>query len=208
MFVDNNFTESFNAWILDTRYKPIIKILKDIRVKVKVMEMLREHEDKVKSWTADFSLYAMKLYEGYLRIAHKCVVHFNGDWGYEISEGLDKHIVNMVLKQCSCKSWQLSGIPCPHAIRAFEYKSLDPLQGIHWWYSKETTLKTYSHKILPVREEKFWKVVPADAMEPPQIMKLAGRPKVKKTREKDEAIKRQREWSMLRKGRVMNCSNY
>lgn len=89
MTVDNNFTELFNAWILDARYKAIIKMLDGIRMKV--MEMLREHEDKVKSWTTDFSPYAMKLYKSYLRIAHKCVVHFNGDWGYEISEGPDKH---------------------------------------------------------------------------------------------------------------------
>ncbi|XP_075107048.1 uncharacterized protein LOC142180030 [Nicotiana tabacum] len=113
----------------------------------------------------------------------------------------------MILKQCSCRVWQLFGIPCPHAIRAFVYKGLDPLEGMHWWYRKEATLKTYSHKILPVRGEKFWKAIPANAMEPPQIVKLTGRPKVKRTRQKDEAIKRQSEWSMSRKGRVMNCNN-
>ncbi|XP_027771867.1 uncharacterized protein LOC107016756 [Solanum pennellii] len=33
-FCDNNFTESFNKWILDARAKPIIKMLEDIRIKV------------------------------------------------------------------------------------------------------------------------------------------------------------------------------
>lgn len=32
--VDNNFTESFNKWILEARHKPIIKMLEEIRVKV------------------------------------------------------------------------------------------------------------------------------------------------------------------------------
>nr|XP_016487996.1 PREDICTED: uncharacterized protein LOC107808031 [Nicotiana tabacum] len=32
--VDNNFTESFNSWIVQARQKLIIKMLKDIRVKV------------------------------------------------------------------------------------------------------------------------------------------------------------------------------
>ncbi|XP_069146927.1 uncharacterized protein [Solanum lycopersicum] len=32
--VDNNFTESFNAWILEARYKPIIRMLEDIWVKI------------------------------------------------------------------------------------------------------------------------------------------------------------------------------
>lgn len=37
MIVDNNFTEFFNAWILEARGKPIIKMLEDIRVKVMVL---------------------------------------------------------------------------------------------------------------------------------------------------------------------------
>nr|XP_016504128.1 PREDICTED: uncharacterized protein LOC107822141 [Nicotiana tabacum] len=43
--VDNNLTESFNAWILQARHKPIIKMLEDIRIKV--MNMITEHEDDV-----------------------------------------------------------------------------------------------------------------------------------------------------------------
>lgn len=31
---ENNFTESFNKWILEARAKPIIKMLEDIRIKV------------------------------------------------------------------------------------------------------------------------------------------------------------------------------
>ena len=32
MAIDNNFTESFNAWILAARFKPIISMLEDIRL--------------------------------------------------------------------------------------------------------------------------------------------------------------------------------
>uniref|UniRef100_A0A3Q7G1B2 Transposase MuDR plant domain-containing protein n=1 Tax=Solanum lycopersicum TaxID=4081 RepID=A0A3Q7G1B2_SOLLC len=38
MMVDNNFTESFNAWILEARAKPIIKMLEEIRVQEKCAE--------------------------------------------------------------------------------------------------------------------------------------------------------------------------
>lgn len=33
--IDNNFTESFNSWIVEARQKPIIKMLEEIRVKVR-----------------------------------------------------------------------------------------------------------------------------------------------------------------------------
>lgn len=44
--VDNNFTESFNSWILEARYKPIIKMFEDIRIKV--MNRLRKNEEGVR----------------------------------------------------------------------------------------------------------------------------------------------------------------
>uniref|UniRef100_M1BE54 Dolichol phosphate-mannose biosynthesis regulatory protein n=1 Tax=Solanum tuberosum TaxID=4113 RepID=M1BE54_SOLTU len=44
-------------------------------------------------------------------------------------------------------------------------------------------------------------------MEPPEFVKLASRPKTKRVRQKDEALKRQGEWAVSRKGRIMTCSN-
>ncbi|KAK6803370.1 hypothetical protein RDI58_001154 [Solanum bulbocastanum] len=49
--VDNKFTESFNAWILEARYKPIIGMLEDIRVKI--MERLAVKEVAVRKWKDD-----------------------------------------------------------------------------------------------------------------------------------------------------------
>nr|XP_009779792.1 PREDICTED: uncharacterized protein LOC104228936 [Nicotiana sylvestris] len=153
--VDNNFTESFNSWILEARYKPIIKMLEDIRLKV--MNQLRKHEDEVRTWKTKYSPQSMKLYTDYLKIAHSIEVDFNGDDGFEIVEGED------------------------------------PLKEMHWWYSKEAFLLTYKHKLQLVPAEKFWKLDPSQAMEPPELVKQAGRPKVKRDRQKDEAIKRQGE---------------
>ncbi|XP_059302149.1 uncharacterized protein LOC132054104 [Lycium ferocissimum] len=153
MAVDHNFTELFNAWILDARYKPIITMLEDIRLKV--MNMLREHDERARAWARKLDPLCMMLYADYLRIAHSCVLHFNGDFGYEVIEGSDRHTVNLEAKQCTCRTWQLSGIPCPHAIKALMYNRIDPFTEIHWWYSKEATLKTYSYKLQPVRGEKF-----------------------------------------------------
>ncbi|XP_009775360.2 uncharacterized protein [Nicotiana sylvestris] len=84
----------------------------------------------------------------------------------------------------------------------------NPLTEMNWWYSKEAFLLTYKQKLQPVRGEIFWKINPSQAMEPPELVKLAGRPKVKRDRQKDEAIKRQGLWSQSKKGRVVTCSKY
>jgi len=100
----------------------------------------------------------------------------------------------------------LTGIPCPHAIKALHYKNIEPRDEISWWYTKEAYLKTYGAKLLPMRGEQFWQVLPEHAMDPPDLVKTVGRPKFKRDREKNAAIKRAGEWSHSRKGTKMTCS--
>ncbi|XP_049406163.1 uncharacterized protein LOC125869766 [Solanum stenotomum] len=203
--VFNNFTESFNAWILEARGMPIIKMLEEIRIKV--MTRLAENEDKVRHWKTEHSPQCMKLYNDYRAIAHGCTVNFNGDYGYEVSEADDRHTVNLEHIRCTCRLWDLSGIPCPHAINAFMHKKVVPKTQIHWFYSKEAYLLTYKHKMQLVRGIQFWNVDPTHAMEPPDMIKMIGRPTKKRDRTTDEARKRKGEWSSSRKGSIMTCSN-
>ncbi|KAG5620812.1 hypothetical protein H5410_006030 [Solanum commersonii] len=117
------------------------------------------------------------------------------------------YTVNMILKRCTCMQWDLNGIPCPAHMQFLQCctQSVHPLSEMSWWYSKEAFLLTYRHKLQPVRSEIFWKVDPHQAMEPLDLVKMVGRPKTKRVRKKDEAIKRQGEWASSRKGRVMTC---
>ncbi|KAK6777313.1 hypothetical protein RDI58_024030 [Solanum bulbocastanum] len=65
--VDNNFIESFNAWILEARYKPIIEILEGIRVKI--IERLATKEVVVRKLKDDgFSPKSELLFIEYLKI--------------------------------------------------------------------------------------------------------------------------------------------
>ena len=64
------------------------------------------------------------------------------------------------------------------------YNKLDPLSKMSWWYSKEAFMRTYKHKSQHVRIEKFWKGDPHQAMEPPDLVKMVGRPKTKRVGKK------------------------
>nr|XP_016460865.1 PREDICTED: uncharacterized protein LOC107784273 [Nicotiana tabacum] len=175
-------------------------------IRVKVMEMLANNEEKLRSWNGHFSPQCLRLYNDYRVVAQGCVVIFDGDYGYEIAEGEDTHTVNLDSKRCTCRLWELSGIPCPHAIKALTHKKVEPLTEINWFYSREAYLRTYRHKLFPVRGQKFWKIDHSQYMEPQKIMKLVGRPKVKRNREPDEARKRKGEWSASRKGLPVTCN--
>ncbi|KAG5585738.1 hypothetical protein H5410_046172, partial [Solanum commersonii] len=204
--MDNNFTESFNAWILEARYKPIIGMLEDIRVKI--MERLAVKEVVVRKWKDDgFSPKSELLFIEYLKISKVCKVSGNGNNGYEDTEGANRHIVNLREKKCTCRTWDLIEIPCPHAIKAMEHKKMIPKKEIDWYYSKEASLAVYKHKVQLVRGEPFLKYDHLHVIEPPELVKLVGRPKLMREREKSEAIKRQGVWNQTRKEKVMTCSN-
>ncbi|PHT55083.1 Glucan endo-1,3-beta-glucosidase 6 [Capsicum baccatum] len=83
--LDNNFTESFNSWILEPSGKPILKMLEEIRVKI--MNRLKEKKTQVSKWKEIFSPKCMELFIAHKKIAQLCTVNFNGDIGYEMSEG-------------------------------------------------------------------------------------------------------------------------
>ncbi|KAK6781661.1 hypothetical protein RDI58_019457 [Solanum bulbocastanum] len=204
--VDYNFTESFNAWIHKARYKPIIGMLEDNRVKI--IERLAAKVVAVRKWKDDeFSPKSELLFIEYLKISKVCKMSGNRDNGYEATECTNIHIVNLREKKCTCRTWDLTGIPCPHAIKAMKHKKMIPKKEIHWYYSKEAALAVYKHKLQPIRGEPFWKYDPLHAIEPPELFKLVGRPKLMREREKDEVVKRQRVWKQTRKGKVMTCSN-
>ncbi|PHT60112.1 hypothetical protein CQW23_02475 [Capsicum baccatum] len=174
---DNNFTESFNKWILKARAQPIMKMLENIRIKV--MNRLKELDEEGRKWKENFSPYALELYNDYLIIAQSCHIQSNED----------------------------QGIPCPHAIKAYLHDKQEPKDRLHSCYLKETYNLVYMHKIQPVRGEKFWKIDPSHAMEPPEIVKMVGRSKLKRKREKAEARKREGVWSASRKGVKMTCGH-
>ncbi|KAH0672503.1 hypothetical protein KY290_024738 [Solanum tuberosum] len=88
-----------------------------------------------------------------------------------------------------------------------EHKKMIPKKEIHWYYSKEAALAVYKHKLQPVRGEPFWKCNPLHAIEPPELVKLVGRPELMRERENDEVVKRQGVWKQTRKGKVTTCSN-
>ncbi|KAF3650313.1 hypothetical protein FXO37_18533 [Capsicum annuum] len=125
----------------------------------------------------------------------------------DLADGEGLTFMSDIQKKCTCRTWDLKGIPCPHSIKAYIHDKQEPENHVNWWYSKESYMLVYMYKIQPVRGSKFWKVDSAHAMEPPKIHKMAGRPKLKRKREKTESGKGEGVWSASRKGLKMTCGH-
>lgn len=101
-----------------------------------------------------------------------------------------------------CGLWELSGIPCIHAVAAYEHMNRDPVQGVHDWYSQQKWFEAYQFSIRPVYGSNMWKRTRDPPLLPPLMRTMPGRPKKKRIIAPDENTSQ-----VTRRGRVMTCSN-
>ncbi|XP_060211985.1 uncharacterized protein LOC132639565 [Lycium barbarum] len=163
--VENNMCETFNSWILSCRHKSIITMLEEIMRKIMTRQC-----DMIKfanTWISEISPMARLTLEDNKEMARGCKVLWNADVGFEIGEGEYRHTVNMSTKSCSCRTWQLRGIPCQHAVCAYYHIELEPEHFVEHWYRKDTFLKAYSHFIQPIPNMKMWPETNNPKIEPP-----------------------------------------
>ncbi|KAL4290237.1 hypothetical protein GQ457_14G002510 [Hibiscus cannabinus] len=122
--VDNNLSEAFNGWIVDARCYPIINMLEEIRK----MVMQRMHVKRTASskWKTNIAPRPLQKFERNMDVSNQCKLVWNGDGGFEVTDGGNQHTVDLNNMRCTCMEWELTGIPCSHAICAMHHESKDP----------------------------------------------------------------------------------
>ena len=92
----------------------------------------------------------------------------------------------MVKKTCSCRSWDLNGIPCKHAITAIYTNIETPEDYTHLCYFKETYIEIYKEVLSPMPGQSEWAETGQPASLVPNIYKPPGRPPKQRKRASDE----------------------
>ena len=67
-----------------------------------------------------------------------------------------QHTMDLVHRTCSCRQWELSGIPCMHADSPILFYANGVEKYVHECYSTSTYLKAYEHIIKPLNGVKMW----------------------------------------------------
>ncbi|KAK5770601.1 hypothetical protein PVK06_046752 [Gossypium arboreum] len=86
-----------------------------------------------------------------------CVSSHAGGDKYQVECGPNsQHVVDLVQNSCSCRNWDLTGIPCMHALAVIHVKNEFLETYVQTWYTKQTQLQTCSNFVCPVRGPKQW----------------------------------------------------
>ncbi|KAL0378604.1 UNVERIFIED_CONTAM: hypothetical protein Sradi_3165900 [Sesamum radiatum] len=67
-----------------------------------------------------------------------------------------RYVVNLQNHTCTCRKWDLTGIPCNHGMSAICSQSLEPEDFVNPCYTVATFIEVYKHAILPVNGPKLW----------------------------------------------------
>ncbi|XP_020249035.1 uncharacterized protein LOC109826412 [Asparagus officinalis] len=137
-------------------YKPIVSMLEDIRLSI--MDRMQEKKKLIGKFVGGVApRIHKKLKEAYEEQVH-CRAHWNGDeneTGFEIIHRGQSHAVDLKNITCTCRTWDLKGIPCTHAVSAILLMRRKPKMYLSEMYSQENYLIAYGGMLNPLQGSNY-----------------------------------------------------
>ena len=204
--------EVFNGKLVDGRDRPIIGTLEYIREYL--MRRIMTVNKVIASSNGPLTPTAEKMFDHIKKEASKYTVQWNGGVHYQVTGPWgDQCVVDVVQRTCSCRRWELTGLPCKHAVAANwnmvqnRQETGLPETWVHPCYRLETWKQVYSFKIMPIKGPKMWPRcdVPSTII-PPVHKPQPGRPRKQRRKsnlEKSDSMVKNKKLS--RKGRTVTC---
>ena len=121
-----------------------------------------------------------------------------------LENSAEKFTVNLKEKICSCKRWELTGLPCVHSLAAIKNRNHRIDEYIPDYYRKSRYLQVYKPVIFPVNGSNLWVTTEYPDVMPPKFRKMPGRPKKRRNLEQGELDGTDKK--MRRTGFIVKCS--
>ncbi|KAK1583731.1 hypothetical protein Q3G72_026413 [Acer saccharum] len=191
--VTNNMTEAFNSLLGTHRSKTYLQLLEFIRRML--MRKFQERKDECDAWRTVLPPRVHAKILKHSKASRQMTIISAGDQEYEILGQDGTFAVKLKQYNCGCGSWQISGIPCPHAMAAIShncgkesFRDMVP-RYVHQSLTKSAYMQTYKGMIHPVPDQKMWPEIVVDEVLPPPIHVQPDRQKMQRKRESGEKCK-------------------
>ncbi|KAL4562655.1 hypothetical protein LXL04_026683 [Taraxacum kok-saghyz] len=188
---------------MEARTKPILTLLEELRIYL--MERFCRMSTKHITWNQDVCpAIIRKLKEQCVNMRLRSVIASEAQL-FEVKLGFEAYQVDLEQGLCTCRLWEISGIPCIHVCAALHYTHQHPEPFICNWFSKDMFVQTYRGNIKPLNGSSMWPKTNYTKPLPPIAKRMPGRPKVKRRRhvtEDDGVYKR-----VTARGGTKICTN-
>ncbi|CAA7037886.1 unnamed protein product [Microthlaspi erraticum] len=200
-----NVTESLNGWIQEASGLPIIQMMESIRRQL--MTMFNERREASMQW-ADILVPSAErqVLEAIEQSRAFQVDKVNEAQQFVVIAGEAKWIVDLRCRSCSCRGWELYGLPCSHAVAALLYRNLIVRRYAESCFTVANYRRTYEETIHPVPDKTLWEKTEPDVengedgdeivIKPPKLLRQEPRPRKRRSQGEDRG----------RQKRVVRCS--
>lgn len=184
-YVTNNLAESFNSWIRKFKAMHVSDLADRMRQKLMVKYDQRRRIGRSMSGLIlphiynDLKMRSHGLKYRIQRSDDDIAEVYGKHWTFAKDQLVDfKHVVDLKHMTCTCRSWQISGKPCPHAIAFITYLREENLQlYVDKSYTIEKFRSAYEGRIPALTDKKQWpKPDKGFFLYPPLLRRPAGRP--------------------------------
>ncbi|KAH7575486.1 hypothetical protein JRO89_XS02G0121100 [Xanthoceras sorbifolium] len=176
--------EEFNRWILEFRELPILQVIE--RIHYKLMAEFEVRRIQSNSWFSVLAPSAEKRMIEAINQASTYQVLRSDEVEFEVLSAERSDIVNIGTRCCSCRDWQLYGIPCSHAVAALISCRKDVYGFIEKCFTVASYRETYAVEIHPIPGRIEWRKTSEGAdddtqvVQPPKSRRPPGRPEKKR----------------------------
>ncbi|XP_050233517.1 uncharacterized protein LOC126682005 [Mercurialis annua] len=189
----NNLAEAFNKYILAAREKPVLTMFEMIRT-----QLMKRINDKQKfggNMEGELCPKIRKKLAKIIDYGWKFTADPGGSPQWQVEGPGGQFVVDLANRTCTCRRWQLSGIPCSHATPCIYGNNQRPEEFVDDCYSVATYQRVYSYVINPMNGPDMWETdpEPANIILPPSPVHKKKRGRIPTARKKEaEELEKQR----------------
>ncbi|KAJ7977808.1 Protein FAR1-RELATED SEQUENCE like [Quillaja saponaria] len=187
----SNFGELFYSWASDAHELPITQMVDVIRGKI--MELIFTRKTESDQWLTRLTPSAEEKLKKESHKAHPLQVLMSAGSTFEV-RGDSVEMVDIDRWDCSCKGWQLTGLPCCHAVAVIGCIGQSPYDYCSRYFTTESYRLTYSKSLHPIPNvdmpARKGSSELAVTVTPPPTLRPPGRPTTKRYGSQ-EVVKRQ-----------------
>ncbi|XP_020191193.1 uncharacterized protein [Aegilops tauschii subsp. strangulata] len=143
----SNIVDAFNNWIPTKKEGSMVLMIDSLRIKI--AEIMEARREACKSWEGPLTPSMDFKAQGEMSKASKLTVLCSSETVFEV-RGSGIFVVNLANWECTCRRWQLSGLPCMHAVAVFSRIGRSFYDYCSKFFKIESYHMAYSGTILPI----------------------------------------------------------
>ncbi|URE15561.1 PB1 [Musa troglodytarum] len=182
-----NIVDSLSNWIPARKEPSVVQMIDAIRDKL--AEVMEERRGSCNAWVGTLTPAMEQKLQTEMSKARKLNVLCSSDTVFEV-RGNTISVVNIGSWECTCRRWQISGLPCVHAIAVFNRINRSADDYCSRYFRIEFYQSAYSALVHPIPDVGSIDFYSGVSSYPPPARRPPGRPRRKRFNHKTSTVVR------------------